>query len=499
MCLDSDGLRKPLCYKPQLQDILTKFFSGLSREIEDAIEQVANKHEAQVVLSRKKFLHHWIQVAKETDVEDNQAKSSMCPLRANILKPKRLELLGRMISTMEYPDVNLAKDISSGFDLVRKIPSSEVLPKKFSPAAMSVEDLKRNATQSRIALKKMTASTGDQATDQGLWDKTMAEVDKGWLVGPLDWDSLESHCVVSRRFAVVQGEKIRPIDDYSQSQVNSTIFAEETASVDNVDFICAMLCRLMHRLAHFGKNTSITTRSLDLSSAYRQLTISDESQQFAYISVYSPVTGRAELFRQVALPFGSKAAVNAFIRCARCIQWIAATGLSVPLSCYFDDFVIASTLKLANNTQATMSLLLDLLGWAFDKVGPKADSFSPSTAALGVVFDMQLSESGRITVSNTEKRTREVVDMIDGFLDSGVMSFKEAQVARGRLAFCDAFIFGRAGRSALQEISSHGYAKPFRKEIGHRLRIALERLRDRMLHGKPTPVRVFLPLHRCIA
>lgn len=248
----------------------------------------------------------------------------------------------------------------------------------------------------------------------------------------------------------------------------------------------------MMRLASHGKGTSISTRSLDLSSAYRQLTVSESSQKFAYICVFSPTSKRGELFKQVALPFGSKSAVNAFIRCARCLQWLVSTGLRIPLSCYFDDFVIASTPELAHNTQSSLSVFLDLLGWAYDKVGPKADNFSPSTAALGVVFDMDKSDNGMISVSNTEKRISETRAMIDSFLEKGEMSFKESQVARGRLAFCDAHIFGRAGKTALQEISNRGYAKPFRSTLGNRLRCSLEKLKDRLLNGKPRVVSAML-------
>ncbi len=74
------------------------------------------------------------------------------------------------------------------------------------------------------------------------------------------------------------------------------------------------------------------------------------------------------------MPFGSRAAVNAFIRCARCIQWIAARCLSLPTTCYYDDFVVISAPELSQSSEACMSLLLDLLGWRFDREGPKADT-----------------------------------------------------------------------------------------------------------------------------
>ena len=90
-------------------------------------------------------------------------------------------------------------------------------------------------------------------------------------------------------------------------------------------------------------STKLLGRSLDLASAYRQLAIADESLQHSYLSVFDPGVSEAALFQQVALPFGSRSAVNAFIRCARFLQWIAARAFVLPLSCYFDDFVSFST------------------------------------------------------------------------------------------------------------------------------------------------------------
>ena len=291
--------------------------------------------------------------------------------------------------------------------------------------------------------------------------------------------------MVSRRFPIEQSGKIRPIDDYTQSQINLTIHSTETASVDNVDYICAMFSTLVGDLRKNGREGNIVSRSLDLSSAYRQLSVSAESSDYSYISVYDPHSGAATLYRQVALPFGSKAAVNAFIRCARCLQWIAAKFLAIPLSCYFDDFVLASPPNVSEKTDNAMRLMLSILGWQFDESGPKADVFSPEVSALGVVFSLDGTSVGNFTVSNTKKRLAEVCTMIDDIISHGTMTLKQAQVARGRLAFCDAHVFGRSGRSTLQEITKHGFAKPFRLHINSVLKTKLKFLRDRLMTAKP--------------
>ena len=184
-------------------------------------------------------------------------------------------------------------------------------------------------------------------------------------------------------FPLEQSGKVRPIDDLSQSQVNSTVTCFEQATVDGPDVICAFAVYLMRCLKANGRDTSLRGRFLDLASAYRQLAVSGDSAKHAFLSVFSPVTKRAELFRQVALPFGSRTAVNAFIRCARFIQWVFSKCLSVPAPCYFDDFVSFTTPELVSNTQAAMCLTLDVLGWAFDKEGPKSDDFFRTCASVG--------------------------------------------------------------------------------------------------------------------
>lgn len=89
------------------------------------------------------------------------------------------------------------------------------------------------------------------------------------------------------------------------------------------------------------------------------------------------------------MPFGSRCSVNAFIRCARCLQWLCAKCLLVPTTCYFDDYVILSPPALVKSTDWTVNLFLDLLGWKFDRDGDKADVFSFVTAALGVLFSLE--------------------------------------------------------------------------------------------------------------
>ena len=139
--------------------------------------------------------------------------------------------------------------------------------------------------------------------------------------------------------------------------------------------------------------------------------------------------------------------------------------LKLPTSCYVDDFVTFTTPGLAGNSQSVLCLMLDILGWGFDREGPKSDDFSDRVAALGVVFLLDKSLQGILVVTNTDRRIREGVEFLERILQQRKLHKKDALVLRGRLSFCDAFIFGRLGKIALQNITKHAYAKPFSLEI----------------------------------
>ena len=188
--------------------------------------------------------------------------------RKHILEKKRIALMRHLKG---YDDHTLADDIGRGFSLVGDRPMSSVLPPKLVPATISEEDLHRHSDKASKALRYMTRSSGDDELDQGLWTKILSEVDEGWMLGPLPWDDLPMGAAVSRRFPLPQSGKVRPIDDLSQGQVNSTVNTYEQATVDGPDVICSYATYLLRCSEEQGLSTCLRGRSLDLASAYRQL------------------------------------------------------------------------------------------------------------------------------------------------------------------------------------------------------------------------------------
>ena len=459
--------------------------AGVPTVLKDCIDQLARMSAADVAAHRCRKLRLWLDWARELQADEASCKAAMSPERRSILAPKRLKLLARIIEVEGFPDVSLAAELERGFDLVGSMPISHHLPPKFKPAGLSVDALSASAKRAREAVRRSTRSSGDPAMDKALWEKTLVEVSKGWMVGPIAWESLVNDEVVSKRFPIQQGQKVRPIDDYTMSSINATVTQWEQPTVDTVDTICATALSCMRAFRAMGVSSDLQCRSLDLSSAYRQLCISDQSAPFAYIAVYDPDSRTSKLFRQIGMPFGSRCSVNAFIRCARCLQWLCAKALLVPSTCYFDDYVILSAPGLVKSTSWTVDLFFDLLGWLFDREGPKADVFSHEVSALGVHISFAQAAEAQMSVRNTEKRCTELVAQIDAVLSAGSLSRKDSLVLRGRLAFADAHVFGRAGRRGLQAITRHAYAKPFKASISPALLRALQILRRRLDANEP--------------
>ena len=132
----------------------------------------------------------------------------------------------------------------------------------------------------------------------------------------------------------------------------------------------------------------------------------------------------------MALPFGSRSAVNAFIRYARFLQWSGARVFILPLTCYFDGFVAFSMPNLRNNSQTILCLMLDICGWQFDREGPKSDAFSGVVLALGVQFDSEDTPNGILKVRNKAERIDDATLLLETILRDGRLAKKDALTLR---------------------------------------------------------------------
>ena len=403
--------------------------------------------------------------------------------RRKVLAPKNLLVFREMLEELGYDDVAVVDEMIQGGSLVGPVPVTDVLDAKLKPARISVSTLDELREQCNASVFARTISCGDEDLDLELWKKTMEEVEKGHLVGPLEPKDLPQGCFVNNRFPIRQADKVRPIDNYSSSLINDTVTVSEKPVVHSVDEIAAMAYR-MGVLAEKRKFKKIFGKTADLKGAYRQLALAEESLRYSYVAVYCPVEKRAKVFHQVAVPFGSTKAVYYFWRVARALWTLIVRGITVASTNFFDDFVLLALERDCASSWESFNRLMKVLGWKLSD--DKATDWAQKFEALGVAFDLERATSGFIKVDNTERRREELVKQLVDTTERGTLTQKEALQLRGRLHFAESQSFGRLGRHCLKLITSHAFSGAI--GVQERLRIALLDFANLLRAEKPRVV-----------
>lgn len=211
---------------------------AVERVLPEALKEVVRIHHTldsvDLAKLRLKEVYKWNVLAKELQEEEEHLKSTMDPEVRNAVAGKRILLFERMLEAAEFPDKEVSNELRFGANLVGDVPVTGMLPGKFVPATMTQKSLE---VQSQLLKEKgafEVDSSGDPAVDEQIWSQTMDEVNCGWLQGPMEFSAVPAESPVTRRFGLLQKDKLRLIDDFSDYRGHS--------SCDGVpldDFLCA--------------------------------------------------------------------------------------------------------------------------------------------------------------------------------------------------------------------------------------------------------------------
>ena len=430
---------------------------------------------------RNAKIKYWLALAKELGPQEDSLRASMPVHLQKVLQGKRLALWGRLLHESQYKDLGVIDEMLAGAALVGDSLPSGLWPHKFTPATMTIQELERQSAAGREMALSQVVSSGDHQIDLAVWNQSLDEVTKGYLEGPFDPSNVAPDVPLSRRFGVVQGPKIRCIDDFSRSGVNKACQTHESPRPRTLDVLAGVTCELMHSA---GVDRQWVARAFDLKDAYRQCGVHESSLKFSHIVAFCPHDRRPYVFKMCALPFGSVRSVHTFLRDAASIWHLAVTQLKILTTGYFDDYVTICEASEKENVTASMHMLLDLLGWRFARDGPKAPPFDKSVTALGVVVDVSFMGSGTVKILNTESRRLDMLHQLEEIIQSGSLKSHQALRLRGRMQFMAGQLFGRTVNTCLAKVTQHAYGGVGSK-ISADTKLALELFRDRL--AKPGP------------
>ena len=147
---------------------------------------------------------------------------------------RQLLVLGEMLSSIGFPQPSkIVCRLANGFDIVGGMENTGLFVPQRTAAAAELQDLWGNARHSQQALLESLGPSGDPELDEEVTSATEAEKERGWPTGPFTCDQLDKALglwVPARRFGIMQGGRVRVIDDYSENGQNGCVGTHETVS-----------------------------------------------------------------------------------------------------------------------------------------------------------------------------------------------------------------------------------------------------------------------------
>ena len=429
----------------------------LPAALREAIDFLEMHTAKQVTAHRLGELKHWLSRARELAEEEALFHASLPKSLKEILAPKRLLLWKEMLVHYGYPDGDVFSEVTEGIELSGAAPHVASFDPCFKPAKITEDELDSTARAGRAGLLASVRSSGDDFIDKEVFSKTQEELECGWLDGPFSASELPDNAVVSRRFGIKQGSgeklKVRLIDDFSASGVNSTVQVDSNAKLHTLDVVAALCVELLRR----SPGTKWKGKTVDLSAAYRQLAISPRSRWVSYIAVFDPTSREPRIYAMRALPFGASRSVYGFLRVAHSLWWLGCKMLKLAWSNFFDDFITLARDHECESISVLVNQFFKLLGWAVS-AGEKDLPFSDRFKALGIEVDLSAWDHGVVRFANTAQRAAELSSLIDDIVATKSLTAPEALALRGRMQFANAQLWGRASKLCLNAVTAHAYS-----------------------------------------
>ena len=314
------------------------FCKQVPEDIQCAIDFQVNNNFETVVQHRLDWCRRWLKRAAELDVIEKEDAEKRHPATAK----KRLKLTKEILESLGYEDIEVLQILEKGSTLAGEIDASSVFQRSFKPCITTVQQLEEHAEKRNSLVMRMTKSSGDRGLDAAVLKETRDEIARGWADGPWRVEDLERGATISRRFPLVQGSKIRMIDDYSVSGVNDSCTINTKLDLHAVDTFIAAVRAYFDGMRSQDRDMSLTAKTYDLKSAYRQVPVREDHLKFGYFCIYNHETDEVELYRSRTLPFGATHSVFNFLRLARMIHHIACRGAYLLTTNFYDDFILAS-------------------------------------------------------------------------------------------------------------------------------------------------------------
>ena len=465
-----------------------------------AIATILSEGVEGIKAKRKAALDYYCARKVALQKDELALKAKMHPDVRGVMQPKNLLLFKEMLRDACVGDDHLFHDLTSGFRITGELEPSGQFPPKCKVAALSVADLRKTAKWAKhLVASSCCRAAKDKAVAKAVWKESLDQVQRGWLRGPFSSSEIDARVgpewVASKRFGIVQGEKIRAVDDLSEYMVNSTVSESEKIVLDGVDEILAVARFFggattggvpefkipapdgsvfrgrLHDDFRKGRSRLLRGRALDLKSAYKQLACHPEDRWASVLAVLDVDRDRVMFFESLALPFGATSSVTGFNRTARALRIIMIRLFCLVCTSFYDDFCQLELLDLVESASDTALSLLELLGWEVAK-GDKLKGFADAFNMLAARISFAEVPKGLVMVSNKPGRLEDIEKLLGAMAARGKGALDLVPSLKGKLLFAASHVFGKCSQIAIQAIRQCETGMGHMSEVSSVVRLA---------------------------
>ena len=384
-----------------------------------------------------------------------------------------------LLEKFDYDDVAAADILSTGAQISGVVPgrpSWEPGGASAAPPEWTVEKLvhhNRRQVPAMCARASARAKNFENNENDEILRATLNDVKTGISDGPYslhDFYTAFPVAALSKRFPVVQEEKVRPCDDAKESGINNVTSVMYKIRLNTIlTFVSAFL-----RVGNVC-SSALQLWKRDHKSAYKQIPIRPED--IPICSVFcTGKTGAISCFRNFTLPFGLSAAVNEYNRISQAVTFLHCKVFKCVTLGFFDDFCGAEQTETSRSAFNSFALLNSVLGL---QIKTEKD-VEPATEVTLIGYGLEFSRSAEgvavATVKITEKRRAKLIQELKLARKKKVLTPKFAEKLAGQLNFGLGGLHGKAGRAFLQPIYVAAAGGPRSPRPGTLLRDGLSNL-----------------------
>jgi hypothetical protein len=156
----------------------------LSPEVYKSVFDTLTLGPSEVKRQRINALGWLVDRARELEDAERRLHDSMAPEIANVLRGKKLLLLGEQLGRVGYKDASLVHRMATGFQLTGELDTTGEFACEWKPATLGVSDLLKTAKWARKAVAGSSAAANDPELDEEVRRLTAEEAAAGWALGP---------------------------------------------------------------------------------------------------------------------------------------------------------------------------------------------------------------------------------------------------------------------------------------------------------------------------